>query len=562
MDLDHVGGAGHAHRHACGHNGQLTVVQVAVLLGQRGGHLDQLIGAVCQRHHQRGDAPAQGQLTLYLLLHHAGDDGLLRAVLAQQTGGVAGLGHGDDGGSVHVLGGQAGSVCSCIAHADLAGVLGEGNKAGVVLLLGALSNGRHGLEGLHGVSTGSSLAGKHDGRGAVVDGICHVGDLGAGGAGVHDHAVQHLGSGDDGLAKGEGALDDVLLDAGQLGKVDLNAQIAAGHHDGISSSQNAVDVVHALTVLDLGDDADIGIILVEQVADIVHILCGAHEGSSDEVKALLCAKDDIVAVALAHIRHGQMHAGHIDTLLVLDLAVVQHLAHDVGVVHGDDLQLDQAVVQHDGAAGLHILRQVLIGDGADLLGAFHLAGGQGEGLAGFQHFSAVLEVLQADLGALGVQQGSDRLAQLFTDGLQLFKAAQMLLVRAVGKIKTGNIHAVGDQLAQNAFLIGGRAQSADDLCFSHILLLPPTTTSHSLFCGRLSAVIQTAARGQREKSRAVVQKRKNPVVQNFSTYYYICWDTIEQGKFCAVAEFFRRSRNLCRGMTYLRLKMKKRPVDS
>ena len=210
-----------------------------------------------------------------------------------------------------------------------------------------------------------------------------------------------------------------------------------------------------------------------------------------------------------------MHAGHIDTLLVLDLAVVQHLADDVRIVHGDDLQLDQAVVQHDGAAGLHVLRQVLIGDGADLLGAFHLAGGQGEGLAGFQHFSAVLEVLQADLGAFGVQQGGDRLAQLFTNGLQLFKAAQMLFVRAVGKIKTGNIHAVGDQLAQNAFLIGGRTQSADDLGFSHILLLPPTTTSHSLFCGRLSAVIQAAARGQREKSHAVVQKQKSSAVQNF-----------------------------------------------
>ena len=121
---------------------------------------------------------------------------------------------------------------------------------------------------------------------------------------------------------------------------------------------------------------------------------------------------------------------------------------------------------------------VLIGDGADLLGAFHLAGGQGEGLAGFQHFSAVLEVLQADLGAFGVQQGGDRLAQLFTDGLQLFKAAQMLLVRAVGKIKTGNIHAVGDQLAQTAFLIGGRTQSADDLGFSHTYL---QLTSQSLF---------------------------------------------------------------------------------
>ena len=65
------------------------------------------------------------------------------------------------------------------------------------------------------------------------------------------------------------------------------------------------------------------------------------------------------------------------------------------------------------------------------------------------------------------------------------------------------------------FLIGGRTQSADDLGFSHILLLPPTTTSHSLFCGRLSAVIQAAARGQREKSHAVVQKQKSSAVQNF-----------------------------------------------
>ena len=255
-----------------------------------------------------------------------------------------------------------------------------------------------------------------------------------------------------------------------------------------------------------------------------------------------------------------MHAGHIDTLLVLDLAAVQHLAHDVGVVHGDDLQLDQAVVQHDGAAGLHILRQVLIGDGADLLGAFHLAGGQGEGLAGFQHFSAVLEVLQADLGAFGVQQGGDRLAQLFTNGLQLFKAAQMLFVRAVGKIKTGNIHAVGDQLAQNAFLIGGRTQSADDLGFSHILLLPPTTTSHSLFCGRLSSYRQLrVANGK--KSRAVVQKRKNSVVQNLSIYYYTRLDTIGQEKIQAALQFFWQLRCLCHGITQQRIKMSKHFVE-
>jgi len=41
----------------------------------------------------------------------------------------------------------------------------------------------------------------------------------------------------------------------------------------------------------------------------------AHKGSSDEIKALLDAEDDIVLIALAHIRHGQMHTGHVDALL-------------------------------------------------------------------------------------------------------------------------------------------------------------------------------------------------------------------------------------------------------
>ena len=414
-------------------------------------------------------------------------------------------------------------MCGRIADADLTvGALGQGSKTGVVLLLGTLGNGRHGLERFHGVGTCSGLAGQHDGRGAVINGVCHIGDLGAGGAGVDDHAVQHLGGSDDGLTEGEGALDDVLLDAGQLGEVDLNAQVAAGDHDGVGSGQDAVDVIDALAVLDLGDDADLGVVLVQQVADVVDVLCGAHEGSCDEIEALLCAEDDIVAVALAHIRHGQMHAGDVDALLVLDLAAIQHLADDVGVVDGLDLQLDQAVVQHDGAAGLHVLRQILVGDGADLLGALHLAGGQGEHLAGFQHFGAVLEVLQADLGAFGVQQGGDRLAQLFTDGLQLFKTAQVLFVRAVGKIEPGNVHAIGDQLAQNAFFIGGRAQGADDLCFSHIKYLQLLFLFLILYfaAGRLLSCRQ-AAHDQREKSRAVVKKRKSSCISKTLPYTII-----------------------------------------
>lgn len=110
-----------------------------------------------------------------------------------------------------------------------------------------------------------------------------------------------------------------------------------------------------------------------------------------------------------------------------------------------------------------------------LLGALHLAGGQGEGLAGFQHLNAVLELLQADLGAFGVQQGSNGLVQLGADSLQHVQTALVLLVGAVGKVEAGHVHAVGDQLAQDAVLIGRRAKGADDLRFSH------KYTSNSLF---------------------------------------------------------------------------------
>ena len=220
-------------------------------------------------------------------------------------------------------------------------------------------------------------------------------------------------------------------------------------------------------VLDLGDDADLGVVHIQQVADLIHVLCGAHKGGRDEIEALLDAEDDVIPVALAHIGHGQVDAGNIDALLVLDLAAVQHGADDVGVGHVPDGQLDQAVVQHDGAAGGHIVGQVLVGDGDDLVGALHLAGGQGEGLAFLQDLRAVLELLEADLGALGIQQGRHRLVQLFPDGLQGLKTALVLLVGAVREIETGHVHPVFHQRPQHALLIGGRAQGADDLGFAH-----------------------------------------------------------------------------------------------
>src|SRR5699024_4535071 len=230
---------------------------------------------------------------------------------------------------------------------------------------------------------------KHDGPGTVIDGVGHGGDLGTGGARVDDHGIQHLGGGDADLAGAHGAVDQVLLDRRDLRKVDLDAHIAAGDHDAVGDRQDLVDVVDAFLVFDLGDNAHRAVVLVQQVADLHDVLRIAGEAGGDQVKALFDAEQNVVAVTLAHVGHRQMNAGYVNAFFGFDDAVVLHGAVDIGVGDLVDLQLDQAVVQHDAAAGLHVMRQVFVSDGTDLAGAFHVAGGQRKMLAGGQVFGAV-----------------------------------------------------------------------------------------------------------------------------------------------------------------------------
>ena len=74
-----------------------------------------------------------------------------------------------------------------------------GQALGEDVLLGGLDDAAHGLHGLDGVLADAGLAGEHDRVGAVHDGVGDVGGLGAGGAGVVDHRVEHLGGDDDRL---------------------------------------------------------------------------------------------------------------------------------------------------------------------------------------------------------------------------------------------------------------------------------------------------------------------------------------------------------------------------
>src|SRR5699024_9820077 len=175
------------------------------------------------------------------------------------------------------------------------------------------------------------------------------------------------------------------------------------------------------------------LVLVQQAADILYVLRAAGEAGGDEVVAVLDTEQYVLLVLLAQVGHGQGNTGHVNALVVADGSDVVHQALDVGVGHSGNGHADQAVGQQHGAANGSVAGQILIGDGADVLVALHVTGGQGELLAGFQLGLAAGELLQTDLGALGVQQSSHGAAQLLTQSLQLVQTALVLLVVAVGK---------------------------------------------------------------------------------------------------------------------------------
>ena len=344
LDADHVGGAGDAHRHTGGDDHQIAVADKARLLRRLHRQLHQLVGALGTGHGDGLHAPVKGHLALHLLLQQQGYHRGLRTEGADHLGGDARLTHRQDGVGTDILGSGAGGVGR--GGGDVHAVAApQSQQSGIVCVgFGFPGDGVHGLHRLHRVPARRRLAGEHDGAGAVVDGVGHVGDLGTGGPGVLDHGVQHLGGSNHRLPGGHALGDHILLDGGDLREVDLHAHVAPCHHNAVRRRQDLRQVVDALLILDLGDDADAGLAALQQLAELPHVGGGADKAGGDEVKALLHAEEDILTILLAHIGHGQGHAGDVDPLVILHDAAVFHPAADGGGGGGEHRQPHQTVI--------------------------------------------------------------------------------------------------------------------------------------------------------------------------------------------------------------------------
>ena len=165
-------------------------------------------------------------------------------ILRELPGGRSRLGEERDAAQVEVVGGVRRGLADGLGDGEVAAALLAAVGVLVSLMLRSASTTMRAIidDRLDRVLAHGRLAGEHHGVGAVVNRIGHVGDLGARGARILDHRLQHLRGRDHRLAELGGAADDVLLNRRNLLRRHLHAQVAARHHDGVGNGENGVQI--------------------------------------------------------------------------------------------------------------------------------------------------------------------------------------------------------------------------------------------------------------------------------------------------------------------------------
>mmetsp|Transcript_36231 Transcript_36231/g.113771 ORF Transcript_36231/g.113771 Transcript_36231/m.113771 type:complete len:237 (-) Transcript_36231:999-1709(-) len=112
----------------------------------------------------------------------------------------------------------------------------------------------HRLDRLAGVLADGALPGEHHRVAAIEDCVRDVADLGARRHGRVDHRLHHLRRGDAKLVRLVCLLDEELLGEGDALQAELNAEVAARHHQPVGEGEDLVNVLERRRLLDLRDD--------------------------------------------------------------------------------------------------------------------------------------------------------------------------------------------------------------------------------------------------------------------------------------------------------------------
>ena len=314
----------------------------------------------------------------------------------------------------------------------------------------------------------AGLPGEHDRVGAVEDRVGDVGGLRAGRPGVLHHRLQHLRGHDHRLAGLAAHLDRRLLHDRHLLERQLHAQVAAGDHHAVERLDDPREVLHRLGLLDLGQDRDPSTDLVHDRVHVVDVVarCARTTGSTMSTPIRRAQRRSSLSLSDSA---GTLTAtpGEVDALVVADRPTLDHAGAHAGADDVDDLELDLAVVDQDGVAGVAVVGQALVGGAAlrhvaeDVLGRDRELGPVDE------RDRPVGEAPEPDLGTLQVRDDAHAPVELLGGTPHVGVGLGVHRVLTVGHVQARDVHARLDELLDLLVGGGGRTQGAHDLRSTH-----------------------------------------------------------------------------------------------
>ena len=373
---------------------------------------------------------------------------------------------GDNGGQIERLGDLAGRCRDGVGGGGLRLGLGGADDAAIV---GIALNGHghlvHGGDGFDRILAGGRLGREHDGVGAFEDGDRHVRDFGAGRDGSRDHRFQHLGGHDHRLAVAAGHADHALLQARNGFERQLDAEVAAGHHDGIAQLDDLFETLDGLGLFDLGHDASA---TLDDLAHVDDVFGALHEAEGDPVGLGLEAFEQIGMVLFGEGAGGQQRIGQGHALLVAQLAAIDDLGLDGAIAHLGGLEGQLAVIEQQAVADRHAFDDLGVRQ-VDTLGiaVVVLVAVEDELLAGDQVDRAIGELPHAQLGALQVDEDAQGMVEALLDIADARHRLVQELMAGMAHIDAEHVSAGLGQFLDHLLFVAGWPEGGDDLCASH-----------------------------------------------------------------------------------------------
>ena len=262
-------------------------------------------------------------------------------------------------------------------------------------------------------------------------------------------------------------MQQLLLDQRHLLDPQLDAEVAARHHDALGGAHDLIGVRGRLRLLDLGDDRDVAAAVAQALVHRVDVLAAAHEGEGQQVHAHVHAGVDQPQVLLAHRRQGGGDVGQVEALARGQRAADLHRGDHLPTAHLVDAQANCTIREIGDVARVHDLRQPGPGDLEPLRTALDRLGREDHGGAGAELGHTALHRADAQLGARYVLQNGHFAADPRGRLANHLDRDRVLVRGLVGEVQACDVHARADHPLERVGVAGGGADGGDDLGRAH-----------------------------------------------------------------------------------------------